>query len=185
MAWFRKQTGEPLAVSMPGIKLGDRLLVLGSADPQLTAALAAKVGLTGRACLVHASEEASARAAALVEQEGALVERFVSPMTALPFEAGAFDVAVLRNTLAALPPSDRTQAAIEVRRVIRPGGRCIVIDDGRRGGLAVRRRSPEIDEQYLAEGGAPARLTAAGFRAVRTLAEREGLIFVEGVKPGQ
>jgi SAM-dependent methyltransferase len=185
MAWFRKQTGEPLVITMSGIKLGDRLLVLGSTDPHLTAALAVKAGLTGRACMVDESEEASAHAAALVEQDGALVERFVSPMTALPFEPSSFDVAVLRNTLPALAPADRARAAAEVHRVIRPGGRCIVIDDGRRGGLAIRRRGPEGDEQYLADGGAAAQLSAAGFRGVRTLAEREGLIFVEGVKPGQ
>jgi hypothetical protein len=44
MPWWllRKQTGEwqaPLAVSMAGIKLGDRLLVIGCTDPKLIAQL--------------------------------------------------------------------------------------------------------------------------------------------------
>jgi hypothetical protein len=40
MRWFRKPAGDPLAVSMSGLKLGDRLLVLGCSDPRLIAALA-------------------------------------------------------------------------------------------------------------------------------------------------
>jgi hypothetical protein len=34
-------------------------------------------------------------------------------------------------------------------------------------------------------GEAASALQAAGFRGARTLAEREGLIFVEGIKPRQ
>ena len=34
---------EPLALSMTGVKLGDRLLVIGANDPQLIAALAIKI----------------------------------------------------------------------------------------------------------------------------------------------
>ena len=40
MAWFRKSQLDPLAVTMAGVKLGDRLLVIGGSDPGLTAALA-------------------------------------------------------------------------------------------------------------------------------------------------
>ena len=43
-------------------------------------------------------------AAAAVEQEGALVESFAAPMTALPFEASSFDVVVARNVLPAIAP---------------------------------------------------------------------------------
>jgi ubiquinone/menaquinone biosynthesis C-methylase UbiE len=65
----------------------------------------------------------------------------------------------------------------EARRVLRDGGRCIAIEPTTRRGLAAlvsgsRPASTEIEQA----------LTAAGFRAVRTLAEREGLAFVEGAK---
>ena len=76
---------------MTGLKLGDRLLFLGSSDTMLAAALASKVGLTGRACLVDEPADRLTAAAALVEQEGALVESFAAPLTALPFEASSFD----------------------------------------------------------------------------------------------
>jgi ubiquinone/menaquinone biosynthesis C-methylase UbiE len=183
MRWLRKSNEEPLAVSMSGIKLGDRLLVVGGADVALITALAGKAGLTGRACVVDESEAVRARTAAAVEREGVLVETFTAPPNALPFEGDAFDAIVIRNVLPSVSAEARPRVLQEVQRVARPGGRCIVIDDGRRGGLAGLMGGGGTAANY-GEGGAAALLTAAGFRGVRTLAEREGLVFVEGVKPG-
>jgi SAM-dependent methyltransferase len=181
MRWLKKPSGEPLAVTMPGVKLGDRLLVIGGTDLALIAALASKPGLTGRACVLDESEEIRARAAAEIEREGVLIESFASPLTALPFDPSSFDLVVMRNVLSTLA-SDRRDAVIaEVARVVRPGGRSVAIDDGRRGGLAglIGGGGGAASGEELA-----AHLAAGGFRAVRVLAEREKLIFVEGVKPG-
>ena len=183
MQWLRKPAGEPLAVSMPGVKLGDRLLILGCSDIALIVALAIKAGLTGRACILDESEAVRVRAAAAVEREGALVESFAAPFTSLPFGAASFDVAVVRNVLGSIQQERRLPTGAEVHRVLRPGGRCVVIDDGGRGGLAGL-LGGRGDRGYASAGGANAILSGAGFRGVRTLAEREGLVFVEGVKPG-
>ena len=181
MRYLRKSELEPLVVSMCGLKLGHRFLVIGSSDTDLVWRLAAKVGLTGRACLLDESAAQTAAAAAAVEQQGTLVESFTAPFTSLPFEAGAFDAVVLRNVLGAIEPSRRSAAMNEVMRVIRPGGRCIAIEDLPKSGIRalVTGRG----------GGTPSAgpiavelLTAAGFRGVRLLAEREGFAFVEGVK---
>ena len=182
MRWLRKSTGDSLAVSMSGIKLGDRLLVIGTSDTALIAALATKSGLTGRACMVDPAEDGRARAAVAVEQEGALVESFAAPTTALPFDPNTFDVVVMRNVLPGISPDDRRRTVEEARRVLRPGGRCIAIDDQRRGGIAALFGGGAAAPD--AEGLAPRLLTEAGFRGVRTLAARDGLIFVEGVRPG-
>jgi len=185
MPWFRKSSLEPLAVSMSGIKLGDRLLVIGCDDTALIAALAGKAGLTGRACMVCASAEQRIRAAKVVEGDGALVESFDAQPTKLPFEQASFDVAVIRNLLPSLDPGSRSVTVAEVRRVIRPGGRCIVIDDAPRGGIARLIGGGRGDAgygQYVQAGGGAGLLQGAGFRGVRTLAEREALVFVEGVK---
>jgi ubiquinone/menaquinone biosynthesis C-methylase UbiE len=181
MRYLRKSELEPLAISMCGLKLGHRFLVIGTSDLELVARLAGKVGLTGRACLLDESGERTTAAAAAVEQQGALVESFTAPVTALPFEAGAFDAVVMRNALAAIEPPRRPTAMGEVFRVVRPGGRCIAIEDLPKTGIRalVRGRG----------GGTPSAgaiavqlLTTAGFRGVRLLAEREGIAFVEGVK---
>ena len=50
-----KTSTDPLSVSMAGVKLGDRVLVVGCSDPRLIATLAVKTGLTGRACAVDES----------------------------------------------------------------------------------------------------------------------------------
>lgn len=184
MRFFRKSSGDPLIVSMCGVKLGDRLLILGCSDVVLIAALAAKVGLTGRAVIVDESDEVRNSAAMAVEKEGALVESFGSSFESLPFEDHAFDVVIMRNVLSSIPMDHRAATVRETTRVVRPGGRCIVINDARRGSLAGLVGRPR-DDSPASGPVAVTLLTDAGFRAARTLAEREGLVFVEGVKPGQ
>jgi ubiquinone/menaquinone biosynthesis C-methylase UbiE len=181
MAWLRKsETLEPLAVAMPGVKLGNRLLVVGCGDPELIAALAAKAGLTGRACAVDADEARVAKAARDVERAGSLIETAVAHLPLLPYEDRAFDIVVVRDVLPGL--NDRDSLLHEVQRVLRPGGRCIAIDTTGAGGLAGLFGSRTANPDYVAAGGAAAALTAAGFFAVRTLAERDRLAFAEGVK---
>lgn len=166
---------------MPGVKLGDRLLVLGCSDAPLIAALASKTGLTGRAVAVDADADVRSAAAAQVQREGALVETFAVQWTELPFERDSFDVVVIRSVLPRLDAHTRTRVAQEAHRLLRGGGRCIVIDPVPRGGLAAL-LSASAGPAYGDAGGATRPLEAAGFRGVRRLAEREGATFVEGVK---
>jgi ubiquinone/menaquinone biosynthesis C-methylase UbiE len=176
---FRKSApAEPLGVTMAGVKLGQRVIAVGGHDPKLIAQLAIKTGLTGRACLVDDDEARLASAAAEVEKEGALVEPAHAPYAVLPFEAGSFDVAVVSPILASLG-SQASVCAAEVFRVLRPGGRAIVIEPAKRGGLhALVSRQPA----HPAYTGALATLQAAGFRAVRELASAGGVSYVEGIK---
>ena len=181
MRFFRKSQIEQLAVTMPGVKLGDRVLVGGCSDAKLVAALASKTGLTGRACAVDESPDRSAEAGRIALAEGALVETITAPLASLPLDAASFDIVVLRDVLDDREDA-RTRIVREAWRVLRPGGRCVVIQSMARGGIG-----------KLLGGGAPAALAdaagamhalqAAGFRGVRTLAERDGLAFVEGTRP--
>jgi hypothetical protein len=68
--------------------------------------------------------------------------------------------------------------------VTRRGGRVIVTEAGERDGLkAMLAPAPKKDEQYEQAGGSVAALETAGFRPVRLLADREGVRFIEGLKP--
>ncbi len=89
---------------------------------------------------------------------------------------------MLRNVLNAIEAEARLRSAAEVLRVLRAGGRAVVVEDQRRSRLAGMVRAGMTDPQYARSGGAVHVLDAAGFKAVRTLAERERQIFVEGVK---
>jgi len=183
MPWLKKSAPtDSLAVSMSGAKLGDRLLVIGCGDLALIAALGSKSGLTGRACAVDAAPDRVAEAARFAEREGALVETETAPDWTLPFDADSFDLVVVRDVLSAMSPEERAHAVSEARRVLRPGGRCMIIDGAARSGLGGLLTRRSADERYAASGGATRALEAEGFVAVRTLAERDGLLFAEGVK---
>lgn len=183
MFWLKKAApAEPLAVSMAGVKLGDRLLVLGCGDPPLIAQLALKTGLTGRACALDEDAARAGRAAEIAQREGALVETLTATWTRLPLEADAFDVVVIRDVLAHLDRHRREPALAEVLRVLRAGGRCLVVERAGRAGLAALLQPRAVNAEYASSGGAERALSAAGFRATRTLAERGGLTFAEGVK---
>jgi ubiquinone/menaquinone biosynthesis C-methylase UbiE len=167
---------------MTGVKLGNRVLVIGCSDEPLIAALAAKSGLTGRAVALDESQARTAMAERVAQREGALIETIVAPTSMLPLDDNAFDIVVLRDVLPAIEPEARIRTAQEAWRVLRPGGRCLVIESAARGGLGTVFTRAGGDAQYAAAGGAAGVLKAGGFLAVRTLAERGGVSFVEAVK---
>jgi ubiquinone/menaquinone biosynthesis C-methylase UbiE len=183
MALFRRLPGGPrdLAISMVGVKLGDRLLQLACGDGVLFAALGAKVGLTGRACAIDASRDGVTRGQRAASAAGVLVEIAEAPYHALPHDTGSFDIVVVYDVVGTLSAGDRAACLREARRVLRAGGRCIIVERTGRRGLAALFGSPSVNPEYARSGGAEAALRAAEFVAVRTLAEREGLRFAEGV----
>lgn len=186
MPLFRKGA-EPhaLAVAMSGVRMGDRLLQVGCADRTLLGALASRVGLSGRACAIVYREDEAARAAASAARAGALVEVESAKNGSFPFEDEVFDLVVIDSTgglLASGRPEDRVKCLQESRRVVRPGGRIVVIETAVRGGLGALFSRRPTDPHYAAAGGVIRALEAEGFRSPRTLAEREGLRFIEAMK---
>lgn len=182
MAFLRKTDPYEFPVAMAGVRLGDRLLVIGCRDPKLIAALATKVGLTGRACIVDESAERAEAAARSIEREGALVEVSTARPWTLPYEAAAFDLVVLHDAIGTMTAEHRVRTLQDISRVLRPGGRAVVIESSARGGLGALFSRTGATAQYTSNGGAPRALEAEGFVAVRTLADRDGYRFVEGVK---
>lgn len=173
----KTEPGEPLVVAMTAVRMGDRLLVIGCSEPKVVALLAGKPGLTGRACAVDDSAERTAKAAAAAQNEGALLESETAAFTALPYDEGSFDVVAVSHLLPRLDAGTRPAALAEAARVLRPGGRCVVIQAGRQSGLGALFGKPAMPAAEVEQV-----MTAAGFRAVHTLAERQGLAFIEGAR---
>jgi ubiquinone/menaquinone biosynthesis C-methylase UbiE len=172
------EPGEPLIAAMTAVRMGDRLLIIGCGATKVIAQIAARPGITGRACAMDDDADRTARAAAAAQREGALLEVETASFTALPFERDAFDVVVVNHLLPRLERNQRAACVAEAVRVVRGGGRCVVVQAGRSGGLAgIFGGSPRMTAAEV-EG----ELSSAGFRAVRTIAEREGLLFVEGAR---
>ena len=183
---FKRSGDDPhaLVVGMTGVKLGDRFLQIGCAHGGRMAAIASKVGLSGRAATVVADAESAARAEKGARDAGVLVEVETTALSALPFDESAFDIAIVDDTgglLGSMRAETRVAMLREARRVLRPAGRVMAIAAAPRGGLGALLRRAQSGAPFDA---VPA-LEAEGFRAVRRLAEREGFIFVEGIKPRQ
>jgi SAM-dependent methyltransferase len=180
MRLFRRSEVDDLPVAMSGVKLADRVLVIGCSDPLLIAKLALKVGLTGRACAVDESPDRVAGAQRVAEREGTLIETAAAPGLKIPYESEGFDLVVVRE-VASPPPERLARALVEALRVLRRGGRCLLIEGAAASRVAGLFRRAGGATVHDLEGTSRAVINA-GFAAVRTLAERDGVLFVEGVK---
>src|SRR5262245_1409161 len=174
-----------LIIGMTGVKMGDRFVQIGCAHAGRLGAVAVKVGLSGRAVAIVPDEPSAARARKGAAEAGVLVDVEIAPPTALPVEDGGFDLAVVDDTgglLGGMRPHDRVASIRELLRVLRPGGRVMIIGAAPRGGLGALLSRAQAGPPFAASGDAGLALQADGFKSVRTLAEREGLVFVEGIK---
>jgi SAM-dependent methyltransferase len=174
-----------LALAMTGVRLGERLLMVGD-DAPLAAQLAAKVGLTGRSVVVVGSEAAAARVTAAATEAGVLMEDVrVGALPALAVDEGAFDVAVVDagpTFLTALDGPGRVDLARSLARALRPVGRLIVVEGQPTSPFTLFQGKAAGLDAFRAAGGATTLLETAGFHPVRLLADREGQRFTEGLK---
>jgi SAM-dependent methyltransferase len=177
---------EPLVVTMSGVRMGERVLQIGVDDPRLTGTLVAKVGLSGHAAIAVGSEDAAERARQGSADSGGLADVHVTTFDTLPFAAHEFDVVVVHSAgglLASFESGGRLLLLRECHRVLRPGGRLVTVEAGARTGLrALFQRPVSTNPDYEQAGGAAGALGAAGFKPVRTLAERDGYRFTEGFR---
>ncbi len=182
----RKSDPHLLAVSMTGVKMGDRVAFVGCAQGGRLAAIASKVGLSGRAVAVVPDERTAGLVRRAAEQFGVLVEIQVTSLLHMPLEDGSIDLAVVDDTaglFGGMAAGDLAAAVREVVRVLRPGGRVILIGAASPTGLAALLARAPASPPFAASGEANLALSENGFSIVRSLAEREGLVFVEGIKP--
>jgi ubiquinone/menaquinone biosynthesis C-methylase UbiE len=189
MGLFRR-SGEKhsLSIAMTGVKLGDQLLNIGCTDASLIGAISSKVGLSGRASAIVPTETDAARARRGAERAGVLLEIETGNLDNFPFEDGAFNLIVVDNQeglLSSMRPEERVSTLKQTFRTLVPRGRIVIIERAPRGGLGGLVKSSSAqppDPHYESSGGAVAALRAEGFRGARTLAERDGLSFFEGVR---
>jgi ubiquinone/menaquinone biosynthesis C-methylase UbiE len=142
--------------------------------------------MSGRAALLAATDEEAARAARAAERAGVLMEVAQAPLEAFPYDDASFDLIVINGQeglVATMKPEQRVATLQQARRVLAPRGRIVIIERGPRAGLGalLSRSTAVVDPIYQSSGGAVTALLAEGFKAVRPLAERDGLSFFEGI----
>jgi ubiquinone/menaquinone biosynthesis C-methylase UbiE len=163
---------------MVGAKPAMNVLVVGEADPALAAEVALVTGLNGRTVVAAADERARSIVRTAADHAGALLDFETMTAGRLPFDSDTFDIAVLPQALSRRPDAHAMTTA-EAARIVRSGGRVVVIEGERRSsGLALwRKATPHMSGDQIVS-----LLNAAGLIAVRVLGESEGVIYAEGRK---
>jgi len=172
---------DPLAVTMSGVRLGERALQIGEGDGRVTALIAARTGLTGRAVVIVVDDDAATRVRRAIDDAGALAEVAVVDQGPRA-EDGSFDVIVVHDVARTIASPDNTIRSGWLQlslRLLRGGGRIVTVERGSPVGLRAWFGSSDRAHAAIESEAA---LTSAGYVRVRLLGDREGLRFVEGFK---
>jgi ubiquinone/menaquinone biosynthesis C-methylase UbiE len=109
---------------------GEAVLDVGCGTGSLAIAAKRAVGPTGTVNGIDASPEMLARAEKKAGRAGAAIVFRQAAAQALPFPGNQFDAAFSTVMLHHLPRSGREQCLREIKRVLKPRGRLLVVDFG-------------------------------------------------------
>jgi ubiquinone/menaquinone biosynthesis C-methylase UbiE len=118
-------------VGLADLSPGESVLDMGCGTGSVAIAASRQVGEHGTVFGVDASLQMLARAERKAVRACARIVLRHAPVQALPFPDARFDVVLSTVMLHHLPRSARGQCLAEARRVLRPGGRLLVIEFGR------------------------------------------------------
>jgi len=111
---------------------GESVLDVGCGTGTLAIAAKRRVGDAGRVDGVDASPEMIQRAVKKSKRAHSGASFRVAHAESLPFETSHFDVVLSTVMLHHLRRDVRAQAIQEMRRVVKPGGRILIVDFGKR-----------------------------------------------------
>lgn len=128
-------------LAVASLRAGESVLDVGCGTGTLALTAKRQVGQSGTVCGVDAAPEMIARAARKARRARLDISFNVGVAQALAFPDAQFDVVTSTLMLHHLPRPVRQEFAREMRRVLKPAGRVLVVDfgsggDGRRGLLA-------------------------------------------------
>ncbi len=120
---MRKETG---ALAQPAA--GEKVLDVGCGTGTLTIALRAKVGPGGEIVGIDAAPEMIAVPRDKATKQGADIDFRVGLIEEIPFPDDSFDLVLSSFMLHHLPDDVKGKGLAEIRRVLKPGGRFLVVD---------------------------------------------------------
>ncbi len=118
-------------VAHSGIRLGDRVLDLAGGTGDIARLLIPRVGARGRVLLTDINPDMLRIGRARLEDEGLVdnVDYALVNAEALPFEDSSFDAVTIAFGLRNV--TDQPAALREMRRVLKPGGRALILEFSR------------------------------------------------------
>lgn len=114
-----------------GLKPGEHVLDVGCGTGVLTRLAGKIVGPTGRAIGIDPGPKMIAIARNNAAQEKSHAEFWLAAIEDLPFGDNRFDCVLSSFMIHHLPPDLKLKGLTEVYRVLKPGGRLLVVDIGR------------------------------------------------------
>jgi ubiquinone/menaquinone biosynthesis C-methylase UbiE len=173
---IRKQT-----IQVAALRSGQSVLDVGCGTGALTRLAADAVGTAGRVVGTDASAQMIATARKKTLRRASPIDFRVEPIESLPFADGEFDAVLSSLMLHHLPEHLKERGLAEVRRVLRPGGRLVVVDlsgaHGILGHFGPHKLPPDYPEQLRAK------MSAAGFSSVEQVASKFGFVFLLAMTP--
>ena len=118
-------------IQLARLATGDTALDIGCGTGTLAIAAKKRVGSAGAVFGIDASPAMVARAMRKSAKADIDVTFTNAVVEALPFPDGRFDVVLSTLMLHHLPRHARRQCTAEIRRVLKPGGRLLIVDFGR------------------------------------------------------
>lgn len=117
-------------IDLARLKPGETVLDVGCGTGTLAIAAKGRVGSTGKVYGIDASPEMIVRAGKKAGKARAEIEFRNASIEALPFPDAQFDVALSTLMLHHLPRQVRENGLREIRRVLKPGRRVLIVDFG-------------------------------------------------------
>lgn len=115
-------------LDVAGVAAGERVLDVCCGTGTLAIAARRRVGETGAVHAIDASAEMIVRARKKSARKSLPVTFEIAPAQALPFPDATFDVVLCTLALHHLEEGDRATAIAEMKRVLKPGGRLLVVE---------------------------------------------------------
>jgi ubiquinone/menaquinone biosynthesis C-methylase UbiE len=135
MMFGRERAFREKILELARIETGESVLDIGCGTGTLAIAAKRRVGPAGSVSGIDPSPEMLARAGRKARKAGLDVVFRNATAQALPFPGGRFDVVLTSAVLHHLPRDARAECAREMRRVLKPGGRLLVVDFAEAGGM--------------------------------------------------
>lgn len=166
------------AADLAAIQPGESVLEVGCGTGELMRRARARAGSTGLVCGIDPSAEMIGVARAKADRAKLGIDYRVAAIEALPFADRTFDVVLSSLMMHHLPNDLKALGLAEVRRVLRPGGRLLIVDMKRPSGFLSRLALPCVVHGPMTHAvqDLPPVIAAAGFADVENRDSRFGFL---------